>query len=241
LKKLANSIKSNPGYKMLDHALLEKMFKDAEDFIAANEKERLETKQRKEAEDRKNAADKSDRCKKILDDILNEMEPAKAMKDPLAGVSSLKELRESFCKTAGSQNLKVVELTDRYIAVLSLLTKEPDVTLIRHFRDLRYLARPCRRCKDGIQICKECRGSKICQRCEGRGGYQTRHFEFGGSGDGLREGSRWVQCNKTCTACEVPEKCRFCRGKGILISIKQCSSQLSLIFKNMQIQVKQFK
>ncbi|MBO5306684.1 MAG: hypothetical protein J6C40_01655 [Lentisphaeria bacterium] len=231
LKRLANNLKQSPGYKHLNDEMITKLFKEAEDHIANAEKNRAEAKQRVIAEKLKNAKDKADRCKKILADILKEMTPESAIKNPAAAVSALKELNNSFNETFGSSRNKYNELVVKYIAILNIMLPEPDTTLLYQFSELRHLARDCRHCKNGIMTCKECNGTKRCQRCNGNGYYYAPRF------DGSHQR---MPCNRVCGACTNPIKCRNCHGKGIYINAKRNRMQLQFIYKNMQKRVEQF-
>lgn len=99
---------------------------------------------------------------------------------------------------------------------------------------IRKYIRKCKKCENGIQICPDCKGSKVCIQCNGTGKYEapslsnksTNQNQKNSNIAPLYQATRTLDCPVVCSRCIEPLICTDCNGFGIRIYANRLSSAI---------------
>ena len=152
-------------------------------------------------------------------DILKESEKRVVFQS----IDELKLENKSLAKLP--DNTKIVKILNQYIylfvlsqdnltVVKSLVTDIPEDDYKVFIGDI---VKICRKCNDGFNICKYCKGTRKCHICRGTG--QIKVSRIG-------DNDTYEQCTVDCKYCSNPVICRFCRGKVFIVNRQEVKKLL---------------
>ena len=216
LQDIRSKMQRIRGVAQLDINLFEPQIAEAE---AAIKKER-EAEELRRAEQRK-AEERREQ------DRINELnQQAKDIREYIFSENFRKNFRGNYSEYFIKRNQLMQRLSsrdnkyrdflrsaDRYVIVAAFLSdsvdhisrhvSQSDISTVRSA-----IFHNCNACKDGTAICDDCKGTRRCKACNGRGYYTVT------SVSGNRE---YRSCPGRCQSCIRPKLCRKCRGKRFII------------------------
>lgn len=124
------------------------------------------------------------------------------------------QMQQKIARLDSRKYHEFLQKTDRYVYIIAVFANaEEHVSGRLDENDVQYvksiLIQTCRFCKDGTKICEDCKGTRKCKACGGRGYYYI---------PSISGGRDYRSCPSRCQSCLRPQLCRRCKGKRTVVN-----------------------